>query len=160
MANHPKIVMRHSVLLPAILCLATWTAVPIPRALAQGVSSAAVGAPEQQVASRDSVIQFLLAAAATDFLTHRSPSPVRFRKVRLAHTRKASGEVQYMLCGQFLPAHDDRTAEWTPFATIKTSGYEQYLGSQATSLCHSSEVEWDRVEDLSALLQSRVDSLR
>ncbi len=65
-----------------------------------------------------------------------------------------------MLCGQFLPAQEAGKAEWTPFATIKTSGYEQWIGAQAAGFCQNSSVIWDKVDDLSSSLQSRLDSLR
>lgn len=65
-----------------------------------------------------------------------------------------------MLCGQFLPAREGGTAEWTPFATIKTSPYEQWIGAQAAGSCQSSSVIWDEEGDLSSPLQSRLDSLR
>jgi hypothetical protein len=71
-----------------------------------------------------------------------------------------SGEKQYMLCGQFLPAPEGGKAEWMPFATIKTSGYEQWIGAQAAGFCQGSSVIWDKVGDLSSSLQSRLDSLR
>jgi hypothetical protein len=71
-----------------------------------------------------------------------------------------SGEEQYMLCGQFLPAQEGGNAEWTPFATIKTSGYEQWIGTQAADYCQRSAVIWDKEGDLSPSLQSRFDSLR
>jgi hypothetical protein len=108
----------------------------------------------------DSVVQFLLTAAATDFHTHRPPDPVRFREVRIGHVMTPSGEEQYMLCGQFLPAQEGGNAEWTPFATIKTSGYEQWNGAQAAAFCQRSSVIWDKEGDLSSSLQSRLDSLR
>ena len=66
----------------------------------------------------------------------------------------------YMLCGQFLPAQDKGDAEWTPFVTIKTSGYEQYLGAQAASFCERPSVIWDSQGDLSSSLQTKFDSLR
>ena len=106
------------------------------------------------------VVQFLLTAAATDFHTHRSPGPVRFRDVRIGHVLTPSGEEEYRLCGQFLPAQEAGKAEWTPFATIKTSDYEQYVGAQAAGFCQDSSVIWDNVDDLSSSLQSRLDSLR
>ena len=106
------------------------------------------------------VVEFLLTSAATDFHTHRPPDPVRFRDVRLGHITNASGEEQYMLCGQFLPAEGGANAEWTPFATIKTSGYEQWIGGQGAGYCEQSPVVWDEVGDLSAALQIRLDSLR
>jgi hypothetical protein len=65
-----------------------------------------------------------------------------------------------MLCGQFLPAQDGGKTEWTPFATIKTSGHEQWNGAQAAGFCQTPSVIWDMVGDLSSSLQSRLDSLR
>ena len=146
-------------MLPTIAEKRGWTA-PVTRSESQAVSPTQVLAPELQKASRDSVIQFLLTAAATDFHTHRPPDPVRFRDVRIGHVITPSGEKQYMLCGQFLPAQKEGKAEWTPFATIKTSGYEQWLGAQATGFCRNSSVIWDKEDDLSSALQSRLDSLR
>jgi hypothetical protein len=71
-----------------------------------------------------------------------------------------SGGKQYLICGQFLPAQDGGKAEWQPFATIKTSGYEQWLGAQAAAFSQNSSVIWDDVSDLSSALQNRLDSLR
>ena len=106
------------------------------------------------------VVEFLLTAAATDFHTHRPPDPVGFRDVRLGHITTDSGEKQYLLCGLFLPAEGGADAEWTPFATIKTSDYEQWIGGQGEGYCERSPVVWDEVGDLSASLQSRLDSLQ
>jgi hypothetical protein len=64
-----------------------------------------------------------------------------------------------MLCGEFSSALDGGKAEWTPFVTIKTSGYGQWLGSQALSFCDLSPMTWD-VGDLSSLLQRRLDAVR
>ena len=72
----------------------------------------------------------------------------------------SAGIKQYMLCGDFMPQRGEGKAEWTPFATIKTSGYEQYIGGQAVSFCQASQVAWDKNEDLSSALQNRLDSLR
>jgi hypothetical protein len=119
---------------------------PVTRSESQAVSPA--------------VVQFLLTAAATDFHTHRPPIPVRFRDVRVGHVMTPSGEKQYRLCGQFLPAQEAGKAEWTPFATIKTSGYEQYIGAQAAAFAQDSSVIWANGDDLSSSLQSRLDSLR
>jgi hypothetical protein len=106
------------------------------------------------------VVQFLLTAAATDFHTHRPPGPVRFRDVRIGHVRIPSGEKEYRLCGQFLAAQETGKPEWTPFATIKTSDYEQYIGGHAAAFSQDSSVIWDNVGELSSPLQSRLDSLR
>lgn len=106
------------------------------------------------------IVDFLLTSAATDFHTHRSPDPARFRNVRIGHVTPASGETIYLMCGEFLPAQDSGTAEWTPFVTIQTSGYEQYIGALAEAdYCRNSRVTWNRESDVSALLQTRLDSL-
>jgi hypothetical protein len=136
--------MRYSVVLCATLVVAACGTTPATRTDSQVASSA--------------VVEFLLTSAATDFHTHRPPTPARFRDVRIGHIMTPSGEAQYMLCGEFLPAEEAGNAEWTPFVTIKTSGYEQYIGE--TSYCQRSSVIWDTEGDLATSLQSRLDSLR
>jgi hypothetical protein len=103
-------------------------------------------------------VEFLLTSAATDFRTQRPPLPARFRDVHSGYVIAPDGARQYRLCGEFLPAQESGKAEWTPFATLKTSGYEQWLGAQAESFCKRSGVTWEK-EDWSSSLQSRVDSL-
>jgi hypothetical protein len=152
--------MRYLAVLFATVVFAACSTAPVTRIESQAVSSTQVPAPERQKTSIDSVVQFLLTAAATDFHTHRPPDPVRFQDVRIGHVMTPGGEEQYRLCGQFLPAQEGGKAEWTPFATIKTSGYEQWIGAQATVFCQGSSVIWDKVGDLSSSLQSRLDSLR
>ena len=144
--------MRFLTVLFATLVFTACSMAPVKRSESQ--------TGELQKSSIDSVVQFLLTAAATDFDTHRPPDPVRFRDVRIGHVMTTSGEKQYMLCGQFLPAQEGGKAEWTPFVTIKTSDYEQWIGAQATVFCQGSSVIWDKVGDLSSSLQSRLDSLR
>jgi hypothetical protein len=160
LVHNQRRIMRSLAILFATLVLAACSTAPVKRNESQAASPTSALAPELQKASIDSVIQFLLTAAATDFHTHRPPDPVRFRDVRLGHVMTPSGEKQYMLCGQFLPAQEGGKAEWMPFATIKTSGYEQWIGAQAVGFCQSSSLVWDKVGDLSSLLQSRLDSLR
>jgi hypothetical protein len=110
-------------------------------------------------ASMNPAVEFLVTSAATDFHTHRPPHPARFRDVRSGYVVTPDGTRQYRLCGEFLPAQEGGKAGWTPFVTIKTSGYEQYLGAQAVSWCNRSSMTWDK-GDLSSSLQSRLDSLR
>ncbi len=141
--------MRSLAVLFTTLGLAACSRASVTRSESQAVSS-----------TIDSVGRFLLTAAATDFHTHRPPDPVRFRDVRIGQVMTPSGEEQYILCGQFLPAQEGGKAEWTPFATIKTSGYEQWIGAQAAVVCQGSSVIWDKVGDLSPSLQSRLDSRR
>lgn len=103
--------------------------------------------------------EFLLASAATDFHAHRPPDPVHFRDVHIGHAKTSSGEEQYMLCGRFVSGQQAAGAQGTPFVTLKTSGYEQYVGPQAAArYCQPPSVIWDK-GDLSTSLQNRFDSL-
>ncbi len=113
---------------------------------------------EGQNAFTDPPLQFLLATASDEFRTHRPPSPVRFRDVRFGHMIDPAGAKHYLLCGEYLPAPDQDKAGWTPFATINTSGYEQWLGGQAAGYCRRPTVVWHNEGDLSSALQSRFDS--
>ena len=105
----------------------------------------------------NSTVEFLLTSAATDFSQMSGlPRPVRFRDVRTGYMMRSATDRQYMLCGSFSPVGK---TQWTPFVTIKTSGYEQYVGAQAVSFCTSPSVTWDK-GDLSSALQSRFESTR
>jgi hypothetical protein len=139
--------MRYFTALLATLVLAACSTTSITRNDAQAATPA--------------VVEFLLTSAASDFHTH-SPVPARFRNVRIGHVKNPSGEDQYLLCGEFfLPAQEASNAEWTPFVTIQTSGYEQYIGGLAeANYCRHSSVIWDEEDDLSSSLQSQFDSLR
>ena len=152
--------MRYLVVLFATFVLVACNTTPVNRSQSQAASPGQILPSEGQKISIDPPVQFLLEAAATDFHTHRPPYPSRFRHVRIGHFATPDGAKQYMLCGEFLPAQDKGKAEWTPFTTIKTSGYEQWIGAQATVFCRGSSVIWDTVGDLSSSLQSRLDSLR
>ena len=147
--------MKYLTVLVAILVLAACSTGPATRNESQAVSHTQLSSPEVQKASIDSAIRFLLAAAAADFRAHGPSGPVRFRDVHVGHVMAPNGGTQYLLCGQVLGGK----GEWTPFATIKTSGYEQYLGAQATGFCQGSSVIWDKKGDLSSSLQSCLDSL-
>lgn len=88
--------------------------------------------------------QQLIEAAAQDFARHGSPAPDGLRRVRFGQLRPADGPPLPLLCGEFKPAR--APADWAPFATLKTSGYEQWLGAQARTFC-----EPGRFEPLDAL---------
>ena len=113
----------------------------------------------QMLEELNSAVGFLLTSAATDFHTHGPPPPLRFRDVRSGYVMTPEGRKQYRLCGSFSAAPQSGDVEWTPFATIQTSGYEQWLGAQAVNYCTRSSVTWDK-GDLSSSLQSRLESLR
>jgi hypothetical protein len=106
----------------------------------------------------ESSAQFLLASAADDFHKNGPTRISGFRNVRMGHAAGPDGLNQYLICGEFLPKKENGTAEWSPFATIKTSGYEQWLGVQAQMLCQRPTVTWDQEGDLSSALQKQFDS--
>ena len=143
--------MRYQLAIIAILGLAACSANRAPTVPA---------APARAEKSVDSTLQFLLTAAATDFRDHRPPEPVRFRDVRLGHFTTSDGERRYLLCGQFLPAQDGTGQHWMSFATIRTSGYEQWLGAQSVGFCQDRSITWDSVGDLSSALWRRFEALR
>jgi hypothetical protein len=152
--------MRYLVFLFAALVLAACSATPVTRNQSQAVRSPQGVISESQKASMDSVVEFLLTSAATDFRTH-GPYPIlQFRDVRIGHDLTSDGTKVYTLVGQCLPAREGGKGAWTPFATIKTSGYEQYIGGQAVAFYQKSSFVWDEMGDLSSVLQSRLDSLR
>lgn len=105
------------------------------------------------------VVDFLLTSAATDFHEHPPGNLAHFRNVRIGHIT-ADGKNNYRMCGEFAEEGRDGEGEWTPFATIKTSGYEQYIGGLSTAYCQGESFVWDEVGDLSSQLKSRFDSLR
>jgi len=107
----------------------------------------------------DSAMEYLLTVSAQDFHDHRPPEVKRFRNVHLGHMTTSAG-TNYLVCGEFLPKKQEGKAEWTQFATIKTSGYEQWLGAQAAGMCKPSQFVRDNDKDLSFALQTRLDSLR
>jgi hypothetical protein len=125
-----------------------------------GISQTKTPVSEFNITSIDSVLQFLLIAAANDFHNHIPPDPLRFRDVRLGYLTGSNGEKLYILCGQFLHEEEIGKSEWTSFVTIKTDPYEQWLGNQAAAFCYDQSVKWENVSDLSSLLQSRLDTLR
>jgi hypothetical protein len=143
----------------AILALIACEANSITRSQSEVLHFVQTPAHEQQKASKDTALQFLLTPAATDFHTHHPAHTIYFRNVYIGSVITPEGEKQYMLCGQFLPARAKDNADWTPFATIKTSGYEQWLGDQAERFCKRPSIMWDK-GDLSSSLQSRFDSLQ
>lgn len=152
--------MRHLAVLLAISLLVACSTSPATRSPSQAERPAEVLTPELQEASIDSPVQFLLAVAATDFHAMRAPPPARFRDVHIGYIMDTNGAKQYMLCGQFLPAQGGDEIEWTPFTTIKTEGYEQWLGAQAAGLCQRPSIVWDKELDLSSSLERKLDSLK
>ena len=149
--------MRYLVVSLVTLLFAACSTTPAPRGQLQPASPGQVSVSDRQL---NSLIQLLLAKAASDFHSHRPPSVAHVRNVRIGHITTTDGAKQYMLCGEFLPTQREGKFEWTPFVTIKTSDYEQYLGAQAANLCQRPTVIWESEGDLSSSLQTRLDSMR
>jgi hypothetical protein len=80
----------------------------------------------------DTVVQFLISSACNDFRNHQPPTPIDFRNVKIGYLVSSADEKIFVLCGEF---QSKENMEWVDFATIKTSGYEQYLGK--TQYCQN-----------------------
>lgn len=151
--------MRYLAVVLATLILTACNTAPSMRTESPAPSPTVVIVPQQQETSLDSVVEFLLTSAAKDFHDNGPSGPLRFREVHVGHLTSANGEGHYMLCGEFLSTKEGNT-DWISFATIKTSGYEQWNGAHADGYCQRASVKWDSEGDLSPTLQSRFDSLR
>lgn len=149
--------MRYIFILFTLLVLLACTKETIKFSDSKSIIPNQSSSQEIQETSIDSVIQYLLTSAANDFHTHGPSQYLRFRDMRIGHIITQNGEKQYLLCGMFLVLEKE-DAEWTPFATIKTSGYEQWIGD--TDFCKNSSVTWEKFDDLTFKLQSLFDSLR
>jgi hypothetical protein len=73
----------------------------------------------------DTVVQFLITSASNDFHNHQPPTATDFRNVKIGYINSPNNEKIFVLCGEFLSKENK---EWIEFTTIKTSGYEQYIG--------------------------------
>lgn len=104
----------------------------------------------------DSTVFYLLEASAADFIAHQSPLPTTFRHVTVKDLPEKNGDHHYMLCGEFLSATEGESNKWVTFATIKTSGYEQWIGGQSVGYCTEATAVKYPVTDLSDELQKRL----
>lgn len=98
----------------------------------------------------DSVVQFLITSATYDFRNHQPPTPIDFRNVKIGYIKSPNNEKIFILCGEFL---SQENKEWTEFSTIKTSGYEQYLGK--TQYCQDATMVLTQ-ENLSVELKNKL----
>ena len=124
-----------------------------------GTAPAARPQSSAQRADENAAVSYLLTSAANDFHSHSTPDPVGFRAVRTGYVATSTGDRQYMLCGEVLQKLPSGASAWTPFTTIKTSHYEQWIGDQAANFCKRPSITWS-AENLSASLQSDFDALR
>lgn len=109
----------------------------------------------------DSIIQFLINASASDFHKTKPNTSINFRKVKLAYIVTPNNEKMYLLCGEFQTQEkNDIDKVWIPFATIKTFGYEQWIGGQASTYCKDSKEILVKKYNLSSQLKERIETLR
>ena len=111
---------------------------------------------EIKIDQLDTIVSSIIDISANDFYKNQQPSPVDFKNVKLKYIKKTSGEELYILCGQFVTNDQQET----PFATIKNSDYEQWVGKNALTYCQDSkEISYTK-EDLSTLLKNKFNSLK
>lgn len=141
------------------VCLASCTPKTEKNIQSSAESTDSVRTGDIQNDSLDKMVDILLDVSAKDFFNHKPPIPVGFRNVQLKYLIKANQERVYLICGQFLARDKQDKDEWTDFAAIKTSDYEQWIGSNASGYCQDSKVISYKIKDLSSALKSRFDSL-
>lgn len=104
----------------------------------------------------DSLVDRIIETSASDFIRNQQPAPVDFKNIRLKYLKKANGEELYILCGQFVT----NTHQEIPFAMIKNSDYEQWVGDNSLTYCqHSEDVAYTK-NDLTKLLKDKFMSLK
>jgi hypothetical protein len=143
---------RYLVVLCSILILLSGSSF-IRRSTSLATGSVVALSSEIQQSSIDSILQYLLISTVNDFHTQSPSDSIRFRDVHFGHNKVASGNNLYMLCGKYSSLKGGKN-EWRSFVTIKTSGYELYLGE--TTYCK--KFIQDNKRDLSTLLQNRFDA--
>lgn len=131
----------------AVLCLLGCR--PEPETPPRGPSAPGPDAPHEQAAS----LRFLLSSSAGDFRAH-TPGPLEVRHVRFGLRDTTAGQQSYVLCGDFRHRSGGDTAQWTPFATVEGTQYEQWLGE--TRYCQTIAGAWNTSDSLTALLQKRL----
>lgn len=141
-----------------ILIIAVYSSATTENSAAMGLHK--ISSTATQNDSLKAVIEFLLTSSATDFHQHQPPVVLAFRKVKVGHLIISEGQKRYVLCGEFLSQDKKDRNEWTLFATVKTSGYEQWIGNQALPFCQDPKIKWAKLNDLSSALKNRLEAFR
>ena len=113
-------------------------------------SSESSGTTIGKEAIPDTVVQFLITSASNDFRKHQPPTPIDIRNVKIGYLKSSNSDKTFVLCGEFLSKENN---DWENFTTIKTSGYEQYLGK--TQYCQDATMVLSD-KDLSLELKSKL----
>jgi len=85
-------------------------------------------------------VEFLLASAAKEFSSSGAGRPTAIRNARIGFLHDATTGA-YILCGSF-KSGSGSAAKWTPFATIKTSDYEHWIGGAAQAYRTQKNITW------------------
>jgi hypothetical protein len=99
------------------------------------------------------VIQFLIHSAATDFNEHHPPTAIDIRNVKAGYISSGKDTI-YLICGEFLSKEENN---WIQFVTIKTSGYEQYIGDNM--YCQKATFQKTGDDKLSGEIKEKLNAL-
>lgn len=101
---------------------------------------------------------YLLDRAAEDF---SQMAEVQLQDFRTVYAGKVGEQVNQrsVLCGEFYASIAGGKLMWHPFATLKTSKYEQWIGESAVQFCDTSASVLDHSKDFSAELKQRYQQI-
>ncbi|MBL7888438.1 MAG: hypothetical protein JNL24_02735 [Bacteroidia bacterium] len=111
-------------------------------------------AMKDNITASDTIKTFLMNSTVQDFYKNKQNSSVEFRNVFL----KLYETETYLICGEFL--EKKQPEKWVDFATLKTEGYELWIGGNATTYCNDAKTISSSTEDLATLLNTQLKSLQ
>lgn len=102
----------------------------------------------------EAVTRFLIDSAAGDFNEHQPPTAIDIRNVKAGYI-SSGRETTYLICGEFLSREEK---DWVQFVTIKTAGYEQYIGDNM--YCQEATFEKPGNDRLSGEIKRKLNSIK
>lgn len=108
----------------------------------------------------DSIVQFLMNSAASDFSNHQPPTVVEFRNLKIGYILSETNVKTFLLCGEFLSAESKNKNQWESFATLKTEGYEQWVGSGSITYCQKAHFVIENDADLAKSILENLNNER
>lgn len=111
---------------------------------------------EDNITVSDTLKTFLVNSTVQDFYKNRQNGVVGFRNVFL----KLYERETYLICGEFITIDKEKAEKWVDFATLKTEGYELWIGGNATAYCNDAKTITTSTEDLATLLNSQLKNLQ
>jgi len=104
-------------------------------------------------------IAFLIDASAQDFFAEMSPTPTAFREVQAGVMRMDGASDRPLLCGEVEVVIDGADPQWASFATVRTSGYQTWIGAAASAVCEDPRTQMQPSADLAIRLEQRLTTL-